>query len=204
LIGRFKDSDNILYVMRRVPLSKVQLTASIEVGERFEYTFFWGHQKSKEGSISKSCFSQWWVASFCVDGITFPTAEHYMMYRKALLFGDTGSAQSIIAAQSPKEVKALGRKVSGYDEASWLLHREEIVYTGNLNKFSQNESLRQFLLSTRDSILVEASPVDAIWGIGLDENAPDARIPERWPGLNLLGFALVRVREFLNNNNSNV
>ena len=180
--------------MKSIPNTKEQLTHFSREGERFDYTFFWGHQKSKDGSITKSCFSQWWPSPFSAHEIQFATAEHYMMYRKALLFGDAVAAEAVLKAATPKEAKALGRKVRGYDEGTWLRNREEIVYSGNLLKFSQNDSLSTFLLSTGDSILVEASPVDPIWGIGLAEGSVDALFPERWPGLNLLGFALIQVR----------
>jgi len=147
--------------------------------------------------VTKSCFSQWWPAEFVANELRFATAEHYMMYRKAVLLGDDASASAILAADTPKQAKDLGRKVRGYDEATWLLNREEIVYSGNLLKFSQNHTLSSFLISTNDRILVESSPVDPIWGIGAAEDADDAFTPEKWPGLNLLGFALVRVREDL-------
>jgi len=127
----------------------------------------------------------------------FLTAEHYMMVRKARLFDDAPCAAQILAASTPKDAKALGRKVKNYSEAVWLSHREEIVFTGNLAKFSQNPDLRAFLLATGNQILVEASPVDAIWGIGLAADDPRAKNPSEWPGLNLLGFALNSVREKL-------
>lgn len=120
-----------------------------------------------------------------------------MMVRKARLFGDEDAARLILHTASPNEAKKLGRKVRGFSDAVWIEHREEIVYTGNLAKFSQNRSLRSFLLATQDSILVEASPVDAIWGIGLAQDDPRAGEVSTWRGLNLLGFALTKVREHL-------
>jgi ribA/ribD-fused uncharacterized protein len=160
-----------------------------------EYLCFWGHQKSKDGSITRSCLSQWWQSAFVVDGVQYATAEHYMMAEKARLFGDEGIIPSILQAETPKEAKALGRKISGFDEALWLDHRLAIVTQGNRAKFSQNAALQRFLLATGDRILVEASPVDAIWGIGLAEDDPQATIPSQWKGLNLLGFALMDVRQ---------
>jgi ribA/ribD-fused uncharacterized protein len=161
-----------------------------------KYLFFWGHHPSHDGSITKSCFSQWWQSSpFHIDGVTYKTAEHYMMAEKARLFGDLAIADRILQSSHPKEAKDLGRQAQGFDDALWQNHRSEIVIAGNYAKFTQNTALREFLLNTGDRILVEASPVDRIWGIGLAADHPDASQPEKWPGLNLLGFALMHVRD---------
>ena len=103
----------------------------------------------------------------------------------------------ILKAKSPAEAKKLGRKVSNYDENIWVENRFEIVKAGNYLKFSQNEELKNYLLNTNNRILVEASPVDPIWGIGLAHDHADANYPEKWKGLNLLGFALMEVRDEL-------
>lgn len=180
-------------------LSKEGLILRSSKGELFEFTFFWGHQPAKSSGLTKSCFSQWWESEFTTNGCKFPTAEHYMMHRKALLFGDFTTAGAILTAATPRTAKDLGRKVHGYKEDTWRLHREEIVYTGNLLKFSQSPELKSFLLSTGDHVLVEASPVDTIWGIGLAAGTVESLEPASWPGLNLLGFALMKVRETLEN-----
>jgi ribA/ribD-fused uncharacterized protein len=182
-----------------LPLTKDALIAAIQTGLSPEYLFFWGHQKSKDGSITKSCLSQWWRSPFVVDGTQYATAEHYMMAEKARLFGDEGIISAILQAETPKEAKKMGRKISGFDEALWLVHRVVIVTQGNEAKFSQNAALQKFLIGTGDRILVEASPVDAIWGIGLAEDDPKAIVPSQWSGLNLLGFALMDVREQIQN-----
>ncbi len=165
-----------------------------------KFLFFWGHQPSKDGSITKSCFSQWWVSPFRVNDIEYKSAEHWMMAKKAALFGDAEIEAKILGCQSPAEAKKLGREVRGYDDALWTANRYEIVVQGNYHKFSQNEEIKKFLLGTENRILVEASPVDPIWGIGLDENSTEAFHPENWRGLNLLGFALMEAREMINNN----
>ncbi|AWH84803.1 DUF1768 domain-containing protein [Flavobacterium album] len=165
-----------------------------------EYLFFWGHQPSKDGSITKSCFSQWWESAFTVDGTEYKSAEHWMMAKKAALFGDSEMEARILECITPVEAKKLGREVRGYDDALWTANRYNIVMQGNYHKFSQNEALKNFLLSTGDHILVEASPVDPIWGIGLEENSADAFQPENWRGLNLLGFAIMEAREHITNN----
>jgi len=165
--------------------------------ERFKYVFFWGHTPPADGSVGKACFSQWWVAPFEIDRITYPTAEHYMMAGKARLFGDKEAAHKIITCKHPKQAKAFGRTVRGFDEELWREERFGIVAAANHAKFSQHPALRNFLLGTGDRVLVEASPVDAIWGIGLAADDPRAEKPQQWKGLNLLGFALMEVRERL-------
>lgn len=180
-----------------LPVTREDLIAAVASGRRFDYVFFWGHRPSPDGAVSRSCFSQWYAATFRVNDEVFRTAEHYMMLRKARLFGDEPTARQILAAPTPNDAKSLGRKVRGFSEETWNAQREEIVVTGNLAKFSQHLPLRRFLLETADAVLVEASPLDAIWGIGLAHDHPQAPDPANWPGLNLLGFALMRVREQL-------
>ena len=176
------------------PKSVDELEAAIAGGFEPKYVFFWGHQPSSGGRVTKACFSQWWEGPFSADGIEYRTAEHFMMASKARLFGDAVTLERILAAPHPKQAKDLGRSVAGFDEAVWLAHRFEYVVAGNLAKFSQNPELADFLLGTGKRVLVEASPVDRIWGIGLAADSPDAGWPDRWKGLNLLGFALMEVR----------
>lgn len=168
---------------------------SADKGNKF--LFFWGHQASKDGSITKTCFSQWWLSPFTVDGIEYPTAEHWMMAKKAELFKDHDILAKILQVKSPAEAKKLGRKVQNYQEETWLANRYGIVKEGNLNKFSQNKALKEFLLNTADRIIVEASSVDSIWGIGMATDNKHIENPEKWKGLNLLGFALMEVRDEL-------
>ena len=162
-----------------------------------KFLFFWGHQPNKDGSISKTCFSQWWLSSFEVDKVIYKTAEHWMMAKKAELFNDNEVLAKIINANSPAEAKKLGREVKNYDDKLWLANRYEIVKEGNYHKFSQNIDLKTFLLNTKDRVLVEASPVDPIWGIGMASDHKDVMNPEKWKGLNLLGLALMEVRDEL-------
>ncbi len=162
-----------------------------------KYLFFWGHQPSKDGTITKACLSQWWRADFVVAGLTYRSAEHWMMAEKARLFDDEAVLSRILAANSPAEAKKLGREIQGFVPEVWEDHKFEIVKTGNWHKFSQHRDLAAFLRSTGERVLVEASPVDTIWGIGLAADAPDAAHPDRWQGPNLLGFALMEVRDQL-------
>ncbi|WP_136667263.1 NADAR family protein [Flavobacterium sp. H122] len=173
------------------------LKEEFKKGKKNKFLFFWGHQKSKDGSITKTCFSQWWESSFTVDGVTYKTAEHWMMAKKAELFGDKEILEKILICNSPAEVKKLGREVRNYMDKLWLSNRYQIVKEGNFHKFNQNDELKEFLLNTNERVLVEASPVDSIWGIGLTADHEDSEFPEKWKGLNLLGFALMEVRDQL-------
>ncbi|MEV3961665.1 NADAR family protein [Nocardia sp. NPDC050193] len=174
-----------------------ELIHIVAEGGRVKYLPFWGHHPGSDGSVGAGCLSQWWPAEFTVDGKVFPTAEHYMMWRKAMLFDDGSIAAQVLAAGSPGAAKALGRRIGGFDEELWDLHRFGIVVAGNIAKFGQHEELRRFLLDTGDRVLVEASPVDRIWGIGLAADDPGAADPTGWKGLNLLGFALMETRSAL-------
>ena len=176
------------------------LIENFEKGKRFKFLFFWGHQKSKSGELTSSCFSQWWTSPFVVENVRYNTAEHWMMAQKALLFNDRETCEKIIVAKSPTEAKALGRQVNNFDEATWNSKRFDIVVQGSLAKFTQHKDLKEFLLNTKERVLVEASPVDRIWGIGLTANSEKAENPKRWNGLNLLGFALMEVREIIRKN----
>lgn len=166
-------------------------------GQKLKFLFFWGHQKLKNGEIGQSCLSQWWTSDFEVDGITYFSAEHFMMAEKARLFNDLDNLDKIINSKSPSQAKQFGREVIGFNEDIWTANRFEIVKKGNIAKFGQNPELKDFLLSTTKRILVEASPVDTIWGIGLSKDSEHCENPLKWRGLNLLGFALMEVRDIL-------
>lgn len=120
-----------------------------------------------------------------------------MMATKARLFNDSPALGRILAAPTPGEAKVIGRSVTGFDDDTWRQHCFQAVYQGNLAKFRQHPALRDYLLGSGNRILVEASPVDRIWGIGLAADAPGAGDPACWPGANLLGFALMDVRRLL-------
>jgi len=168
-------------------------------GENFEYLFFWGHTPSKDGSVTKACFSQWFVCPFTIEGIVYPTAEHWMMAGKARLFQDHETLELILAAADPKSAKALGRQVKDFKDDAWKANARRLVTEGNIAKFSQDQRLKAFLLDTGTKVLVEASPYDRIWGIGLGADDPQAKHPSTWQGDNLLGFALMDVREAIRN-----
>jgi ribA/ribD-fused uncharacterized protein len=183
--------------MVRTPRDVSELISRMRQGQPTEFLFFWGHQPERDDQLGRECLSQWWPASFAVDGRRFATAEHYMMWRKAMLFADLASAEQILRAEHPRQAKELGREVSGFDERRWEACRYEIVVAGSVAKFGQHPDLCRFLLGTGDRVLVEASPVDRVWGIGLTADDPRAQEPQRWRGLNLLGFALAEARTIL-------
>ena len=139
--------------------------------------------------------SNWYLSDFEIDGLKFSSIEQYMMYKKAVTFNDEKIAKKILNTYDAAKIKALGRSVSNYNETIWNGLRQIIVYNGLLAKFKQNEDLKEKLLSTKPNILAECAVSDKIWGIGLsmkDENRLDTK---KWKGTNLLGFALMSVRE---------
>lgn len=158
----------------------------LRVTDRF--VFFWK---------PPSPFGQWTPSRFSVDGVPYTCAEQFMMAEKARLFGDNMVLAQILATDDPRAHKRLGRKVGNFSEDAWNQNREDIVYRGNMAKFGQDDGLRDLLMETGDRTLVEASPYDRIWGIGLKSTDADAEDPARWQGLNLLGKVLMRVRSDL-------
>lgn len=154
--------------------------------------FFWN-----ETTLAPGCLSQFWPAPFVLGGSTYPAAEHWMMAEKARLFGDEAALAVILAAPTAPEAKAAGRTVRNYSEGTWAATRYDVVVAGNLAKFTQNPDLGRYLVSTGSQVLVEASPFDRVWGIGLAGNDERAGDPSRWRGRNLLGFALMEVRDRL-------
>ena len=153
-------------------------------------TFY--HEYDQNGYLSN-----WYESPFVVFGYGFRTAEHWMMWQKARMFGDFGKADEILDAKTPKDAKALGKDVKPYDDDKWAVCREQLFLCGLRHKFVQNEPLRDKLLSTGSAILAEAAPRDRIWGIGKGQNDPDINDPATWRGLNLLGRALMTVRSDL-------
>ena len=177
-----------------------RLTYKKEVDfENERFTYFWA---------TKSPFSQWHKCSFKAffrnvdeplnksdnDEHIFSSAEQYMMYAKAMLFLDRDSAKEILQTKDVRKIKELGRKVKFFDEPTWDFNKFDIVYLGNKQKFFQNEDLKQVLLETKGTTLVEAAPNDKIWGIGLTEDDVMAKRRKTWQGKNLLGEILTQLR----------
>lgn len=145
------------------PITNINHLAELQAAclhQHFDYYPFWGHHPKNKPQIDRACLSQWFPAPFVVQETTYPTAEHYMMAQKALLFDDQQAFEQILSNPSPQHAKNWGRKVKRFHEAKWSEHNQEIVFQGNLAKFSQHPKLKHFLLSTGNSILVEASPFD--------------------------------------------
>lgn len=145
----------------------------------------------------KGPFSQWHERSFEVDDIKYNCAEQYMMHQKALFFKDKSVATLIMAAKHPGDQKALGRAVSPFDETQWNSVARDIVYKGNWHKFSQNPDFLHELNQTGNTTLVEASPTDRIWGIGLGMRDERRLNRQSWRGTNWLGQVLTKVRDDL-------
>jgi len=166
-----------------------------------KHVYFWGHQPSQYGVVDKSCLSQWWPCNFIDnDGVEYCSAEQWMMAEKARVFSDRTVLEDILKSDNPKRIKELGRTVSFFDETVWRERAYDAVVEGNLLKFSQDLDLKNYLVSTKDSVLVEASPNDRIWGIGLESSAEGIGNSTNWLGQNLLGFALMEVRDIIRNN----
>ena len=173
------------------------LKKEANAGKKIKYLFFFGHEVSKDNSITKSCFSQWWKSDFSIDEEEYTSMEQYMMAEKARLFGDEEILKEIMKCRQPKKIKALGREVLGFKDDIWSKCCYSIVLNGSYHKYLQNKELGHFLLSTKNKVLVEASPYDKIWGIAMSESDEHSKNPMKWKGQNLLGFALMEVRSEL-------
>lgn len=158
----------------------------MKLNEEQNYVYFWSGP-----------FSQWAESEFTVNGIKYFTAEQWMMASKARLFGDNDTLVKILETKDPRKQKKLGREVVGFDKTIWDRNRFAIVLAGSIAKFSQNENLKKILMDTGTAVLVEASPKDDIWGIGMAEGDVGVDDPQNWKGLNLLGQALTAAREYI-------
>lgn len=153
-----------------------------------KYVFFWN-----------GIYSQWYEAPMTIDGVLYNCCEQYMMHQKALFFGDTETAEKIMLTSHPRDQKKLGREVKNFNKERWDKVNLQIVYKGNYSKFTQNDGLKSALLATGNKILVEASPYDQIWGIGMGEEENGIDNPINWKGQNLLGWAITLVKQELQN-----
>jgi ribA/ribD-fused uncharacterized protein len=155
------------------------------------FVFFWRPQEEN------GYLGNWFLRDFELDGTRFNCSEQAMMYKKAMLMGDPKTAAIILKEDQPAKHKKLGQSVAPWDEKKWLENREKIMFDSCRAKFLAAPDLLEQLLATGDACLVEASPMDKIWGIGLAKDHPDASKPKNWKGLNLLGKVLMEVREDL-------
>ncbi|MCE7007180.1 NADAR family protein [Kibdelosporangium philippinense] len=178
-------------------MDRAELIKRMADGVRPEFLFFWGHTRTPGHEVGRWVLSQWWQADFTVDGVTYRSAEHFMMAGKARLFGDEEMLAKILDSETPADAKKLGRAVRDFDQDTWVAHRYDIVVDGSIAKFESDPVLTEFLVSTGDKVLVEAAPRDVIWGIGLGQDNPRSQDPSQWRGRNLLGFALMDARAAL-------
>lgn len=190
IIRQLIDEDKI----KRVGPDKGGHWEIIPSDEEPEYFFFYGHDPEKKGVGDKAVFSQWYIKPFMVDSHRYVCMEQYMMSEKALLFKDMEMLKQILNTKDPATCKKLGRKVKNFDSEIWNEHSQKIVFKGNYAKFSQNSRLKELLLSTGDKVLVEASPFDKIWGIGM-RPCKAAEDHNNWRGKNQLGYTLTRVKK---------
>jgi len=171
-----------------------ELVELYKQGLPLEYVFFGSHQQEYPNIVDSSCLSSWFYSPFIVNNVCYPTAEHYLMAQKALLFEDYHAYKRILVAPDPDEARMIGRQVKDFMVQAWENYRFNIVVEGSFAKFTQNPELREFLLGTQDKILAQAIAGDSIWGIGWPEEWPDIDHPRFWNGKNLLGFALMETR----------
>lgn len=141
--------------------------------------------------------SNWHLSRFEMDGVAYSSLEQWMMHQKALVFGDGQTARRIMATDDPATIKALGRAVTPFDSTVWGGRSQIVVYRGLLAKFGQDGKLRRELDETGDAMLVECSRDDVIWACGLAMDDPRRLDIAQWRGRNLLGFAMMEVRERL-------
>jgi len=184
-------------------MRNVDVLDSFIKGDDLNFIFFNSNRENNKIKlgVTKTCLSQWYFSSFHDGVFEYETCEHYMMLQKLFIMNDCNlndpMVSIILKSGHPSNVKAIGRQIPNFDVVRWEKHKFAIVEQGNYLKFSQNTNLKNFLLSTGDSILVEASPDDTIWGIGLDINSKNIENPITWKGENLLGYALMEVRDKL-------
>ncbi len=174
-----------------------QLLRAELAGQRLKYLPFWGHTAPAGEAIGPHVLSQWFPHPFEHAGVTYRTAEHFMMAAKARLFDDSESLSLILDARSPAEAKKLGRGVRGFASDVWDDECLAIVREGSIAKFGSSTLLTTYLVGTGDRVLVEASPTDRVWGIGIARDNPAIERPSAWQGANLLGFALMQARAVL-------
>ena len=186
--------NNLMNGVGEQKYSLEKLRKDFNTGKKIDFLFFYGHTNDKK-EVTKSSLSQWYIKDFRDNDLVFNCMEKYMMYNKALLFDDKDIANEILNTNQPKAIKELGRKVKNFNDELWDKMKYKIVFTGNYYKFSQNTDLRNFLLSTKNKVLVEASPYDKVWGIKMKYDDENIENPFCWKGENLLGFALMEARD---------
>jgi len=176
-----------------MPLTVAALAGAVRDGARPTYQMFpdWG------GAPPLGWLAPWTPTPFVTSAGQFGSAEHHFMYGKALLFGDEAMAGKIVRVASPGQARELGRRVQGFQEDLWIAERKRLMDEANRAKFCALPELGSYLCSTWPAVLVQASALDTVWGSGLDLEDPFLPSPGQWPGQNLVGFSLMKVRDEL-------
>lgn len=177
--------------------SREGLIQRLNNGEQLEFLFFWSHHQHRTDVITRACLSQWYPSEFVLDGIRYSCAEQYMMAEKACMMKNGEILSKIMASSDPREMKTLGRSIPNFNTDKWKEIMQDVVLRANIAKFEQNPRLLHFLQWSGNRILVEASPSDAVWGIGLRASDERAQSPLTWQGTNYLGIALMKTRDKL-------
>ena len=184
------------------PFVKKHLDSFLKGREDTEINFvpFWGGVPDIKGVLDISCLSNWFYRDMTYQGHVFLTAEHAMMWSKANYFNDTDAKQRILKVKTPREAKMIGREVRNFNQHRWSEDSYHLVGEVVHAKFTSqgNENLKAFLLNFPDNtIFIEASPYDKIWGVGMDRNHANIFNPDQWLGDNKLGFILTELRQTL-------
>ena len=174
-----------------------------------KHVAFWGSAFSNfypcEFKLERG-FKDYFEVSSLINNTTFDipdfiwkSSEQCFMAYKALMFEDIENLFKIINSETPEQAKKIGRKIKNFDDEIWSMSRKVWMERAVYAKFSQNEDLKEFILSPEfeGKDFVEGSPFDGVWGVKMDYRNPDIDNPENWNGENLLGKVLNEVRKEL-------
>lgn len=170
-------------------------------GESLRFVFFGECHSEFTDSVGKECFSRWYSLAFEIEGKSFFCIEQYMMAEKACFFDDEECERRIMNNNDIEDITLLGQQIKIFDGFLWDNYKKDVIRQGNVAKFADNKELFEFLISTDDAILVEATPYDVVWGIGMREGDQGIDNPHNWKGENILGFTLMKIRDFFNQMN---
>lgn len=178
----------------KLPQYSVNNLLSMEDIELAAYVFF---AEAEQGEINASCMNMKYIAPFDVGEDHYVSAEHYYLAEKAKIAGDFKSRELIKKATEPAEFRMLEREIENLNPVTWDEVKYAIALVGNYHKFWNNMALKKYLMTTEQKILAYTDSEDLIWGTGLDIDHEDAEDPSKWPGQNLLGFAIMELRDHL-------
>lgn len=176
------------------PIYNLEIVTDLVYDDNWQIIPFW---KPYGKGMGPHVFCQWYNCKFTDNEHTYNCTEQYMMFKKAELFGDLITGEKILNETDPDKMRKLGREIKNFNDNVWNINKYSIVYNGNMLKFLQNPTLKNYIMSTKGTVLVEASPYDAVWGVKMSADNEDINCPDMWQGQNLLGFVLMHVRENL-------